>query len=164
MKALSSYPLDNILRVDRSLPAAFPDPMGFRVCVTGGRDITDRGYVWGHLDSVHFGEKYGPILELGAGCARGVDRFSLEWADNNRVPWRMYVADWDRYAEAAGAMRNEAMLVDFEADRLLVFEGGVGTTDCARKCRKLFEKKKLHTERDFFPLDLDPFNNFIKWG
>jgi hypothetical protein len=61
-------------------------------------------------------------------------------------------------------MRNEAMLLDFEADVLAVFEGFVGTTDCARKCRKLVEKKKIATQREFFPLDLDPINNLIKWG
>lgn len=168
MKALSSYPLDNILRVDRSLPATFPDPMGFRVCVTGGREITDLGYVWSVLDTLHnmpvkLGGR-GPIMELGAGCARGVDTLALKWAIHNDVPWRCYVADWDRYSEAAGAMRNEAMLLDFEPVLLAVYDGGVGTTDCARKARKLTEKRKLMIEREFFPQGGDSLDDIVKWG
>ncbi len=163
MTVRSSYLLTGIALVERSLTSATPRPEGFRMCVTGGRHIDDLGYVWSYLDTVHnlpaeMGGR-GPIAELGAGCARGVDTLALGWAEANQVPWRRYVADWDRYGTAAGSMRNGIMLEDFQPVLLAVYDGGTGTTNCARQARK------LGIERDFYSnSDGDPFTDALKWG
>lgn len=128
-----------------------------RVCVTGGRAFNDRQFVFHHLDDFHEGED-GPITELGEGEAAGVDRFAKQWAKSRGVPVKPYKADWDRYGDAAGAIRNGEMLEDFKPDRLLVFPGGTGTTNCAKQARK------LGIERTFFTLDLDPFEEASRWG
>lgn len=126
-----------------------------RVCITGGRDLTDRKLVFDSLDQIH---AVTPIGELAAGCAVGADAMALVWAVRNKVPWRMYCADWLRYDQQAGSLRNEVMLSDFQPILLGVFPGGVGTTHCARTARK------MNIERMFFGLNDDPLAEAMKWG
>jgi hypothetical protein len=59
---------------------------------------------------------------------------------------------------AAGPVRNSVMLEDFKPDRLLCYPGNVGTTDCARKARK------LGIERDFCTPVRDIFEQAGEWG
>ncbi len=83
---------------------------------------------------------------------------ALEWANARLINHRLYRADWDRYGLQAGIYRNEAMLEDFKPDLLLVFPGGTGTTDCARRARK------LNIERKFIEVGDDPFLAASLWG
>lgn len=147
-----SYMLSGCLEVVQS-PLVPED--GFRFGVTGGRDFYDSKFIWESLTDIH---RQHHITELGGGCATGVDHISLEWASRHRVPWRCYAADWDVYGDAAGAIRNQAYLDDFQPHRLGVFPGGRGTTDCARRARK------MKIERDFFHPDSDPLSEALRWG
>lgn len=130
---------------------------GLRMCMTGGRDFLDIDHVWSSLDEIH---RVTGIAELGGGCAKGADENALAWCEANNVAWRSYFADWDRFGTAAGSIRNQQMLDDFKPDRLVVFEGGVGTTDCTRRARK------IGIERIFcsLPNDNDPFAEASRWG
>lgn len=128
-----------------------------RVCVTGGREFKDREFVYQRLEEFHAGPD-GPITELGEGEARGVDTFAKEWAEYRDIPVKPYEADWDRYGDSAGTIRNGEMLDDFKPDRLLVFPGNTGTTNCAKQARK------KGIERVFFNLDLDLFEEASRWG
>ena len=84
-----------------------------------------------------------------------MDTFARQWAEAAGVPFRPYEADWDRYGDAAGSIRNEEMLADFKPDYLLVFPGGTGTTNCTRHARK------MKIERVFYnDIALDP----LGWG
>lgn len=156
----ADFPLDKILRVE--LSPNWSTQGSIRVCATGGRDFHDLGFVWSNLDALHGMPAYmggrGPIREIGIGCADGLDDLVWKWAIANKVPWKRYVADWDRWGKAAGALRNGAMLADFRPRELLVFPGGVGTTDCARKARKWGIK------RTFLNPVTDPFEEASKWG
>lgn len=158
-----SHTLEGVQGVYYSDHISSPHEDGLRLCVTGGRFIKDLGYVWSFLDTLHnlpaeIGGR-GPIVELGAGCAAGVDDLALSWAEHNNVPYREYRADWDRLGLSAGAIRNGVMLEHFQPDLLAVYDGGVGTTDCARKARK------LGIEREFYSqLGDDPFAEANRWG
>lgn len=160
---MTFYKLPGVIHVEESDLRPFRTE-GIRICVTGGRAIKDLGYVWSWLDTMHSLPKQlggrGPVIELGAGCAQGVDDLALAWANLNGVPWRKYYADWDRLGTPAGAIRNGVMLEDFKPELLGVYDGGVGTTDCARKARK------MKIERDFYSKDdgTDPFAAAETWG
>jgi len=130
----------------------------YRCCFTGGRDFTDKDWVWRNLYELNGYAEVGAIAEIGIGCATGVDALVLEWAIAKNVAWTRYVADWDRFGTAAGSIRNTAMLEDFQPDYLGVFPGGVGTTHCARTARK------LGIERVFLTPEIDPFEEASKWG
>lgn len=128
---------------------------GVRLCVTGGRTYDDEKVVADTLAQI---AKEQNIREIGVGCARGLDALVLEWAEEHHYSYRCYHADWDRYGLTAGLYRNEAMLLDFKPDILLVFPGGTGTTDCARRARK------LDIPRTFIDADTDPMTNATRWG
>jgi hypothetical protein len=130
-----------------------------RVVVTGPRDEKDPWSVWDALDHFHLHDARGPITELGQGEAKGVDSFAKDWAEERGVPMKPYEADWDRYGDAAGAIRNGEMLDDFQPDYVLVFpRGGPGTTNCAKQARK------KGFERIFIDEDLDPIEELTRWG
>jgi hypothetical protein len=107
-----------------------------RVTVTGGRDYTDVGVIFGALDFVHF--EVG-ITHLDHGNARGVDRLCGAWAVQNNIPFEPWPADWNGTwpRKAAGNIRNGIMLVGAKPDLLIVFPGGAGTADCSRKAAAL---------------------------
>lgn len=152
MRRPGSYMLPGVLEVIQS--PLVPES-GFRLGVTGGRDFTDSRFVWDTLLAIH---RTYHIVELGSGCATGLDEIALEWAHAHRVPWRCYVADWDRYDEKAGTIRNVAFLEDFLPDRLAAFPGGTGTHHCAKHARK------MEIERDFYDPDDDPLKEALRWG
>lgn len=128
-------PLPGVVFVESDERGKEPRPENTRrICVTGGRDFKDEGFVWQMLDQAY---SENAIYEIGFGCARGVDRFAWNWVKERGIYWQRYRADWGRLLKAAGAIRNGVMLRDFKPDSLLVFPGGVGTTNCARQARKL---------------------------
>jgi hypothetical protein len=126
------------------------------VVITGGRDFKDRQFVW---DSMDFHAVLLGIAEVVNGRApRGVDQFVHEWCEYRGVPERPYPADWDTHGEAAGPIRNQEMIdLEPEIERCLVFPGGTGTTDMARRCRK------AGIERVFIDY-FDPIEELTKWG
>lgn len=128
---------------------------GLRLCATGGRDYEDEELTFARLNRIH---RFEGIREIGVGCATGIDTFVLNWAVENGISYQRYVADWDAIGNEAGCIRNGVMLEDFKPDRLLVFPGGTGTTDCTRKARK------LNIEREFFDDETDPFLATKRWG
>jgi hypothetical protein len=48
----------------------------------------------------------------------------------------MFPAQWDRYGEAAGPIRNAWMLEFGKPDLVVAFPGGRGTADMISKARK----------------------------
>lgn len=143
-----------ILRVESVQTSSLKND-GIRICATGGRDYKETRLTRERLTRLNFLET---IREIGVGCATGLDSDVLKWAEDNDISYRRYVADWDTIGLSAGCLRNGVMLEDFQPDKLLVFPGGVGTTDCARKARKM----GIH--RDFYDDDTDVFLAAKKWG
>lgn len=126
------------------------------VAITGGRHFKDQAFVWRHMDEQY--AKLGIAAVVNGRCPTGVDQFVHEWCKERGVPERPYPADWDAYGEAAGSLRNQQMVDEEpEIERVLVFPGGTGTTDMARRCRK------AGIERVFINL-ADPLEELLKWG
>lgn len=57
------------------------------------------------------------------GECRGADKLGSLWAKENDIPVESFPADWGRYPQQAGHLRNAAMAADAEA--LLVLWDGV---------------------------------------
>lgn len=102
----------------------------FRVCVTGGRNFTNRQIVRDALDALDAATK---ITHLAAGGATGADEEARLWC---MVGFTKYKADWLTHGLHAGSIRNAEMLDDFKPDLLVAFPGGVGTADCVQKAIK----------------------------
>lgn len=106
---------------------------GFWVCVTGGRDFTDRKSVYDNLDRLN---KEKPIRLLIEGEARGLDTLAKEWAISRKIPYAACSADWSK-GKKAGLLRNTYMLETYNPDLLLVFPGNEGTKHCYEEAREL---------------------------
>lgn len=56
------------------------------------------------------------------GEAKGADTIGRQWAEENNIPIRSYPADWQKYGQAAGYVRNKQM--GDTADMLIAFWDG----------------------------------------
>jgi SLOG family YspA-like protein len=102
----------------------------FRVLVCGGRKFTDKALVYRTLDAL--AAEHG-VLYVIEGGARGADALARTWRHDKLQPGKTFHADWTRYGDAAGPMRNRKMLVDGQPDLVLAFPGGDGTADMMRQ-------------------------------
>ena len=93
-----------------------------RVLVCGGRDYTSLSRVCIELDKLD----PKPTLLI-SGHARGADQIAEQWAKENKIPTRLFPADWDKYGKRAGYLRNVKMLEEGNPDLVVAFPGGKGT-------------------------------------
>ena len=111
-----------------------------RVIIAGSRSITCYEKVKKVLDSIN---KYFQnniteqnISEVICGGAKGVDSLGKRWAEENKIPVKMFPANWDKYGKSAGYIRNKEM-VEY-ADEAIIFwdsisKGTKHTIDLADK-------------------------------
>lgn len=97
-----------------------------RILVTGGRKFADINAVSLALAAVHRKRGIDLLIE---GGARGADYLARTWAHGNGIPVVTCDADWKRYGNAAGILRNAAMLAKYQPDAVVAFPGGSGTAD-----------------------------------
>lgn len=73
------------------------------------------------------------------GC-RGADRIGGRVAESLAIPFNEFRADWGRYRQGAGPIRNQRMLDDAKPDVVVAFHGDLessrGTRDMVEKARK----------------------------
>lgn len=103
------------------------------VIVTGGRHFDDRGAVYQFLNEVH---RAIGITLLRQGGAKGADELAREWADEADVDFETFEADWEKWGNAAGPIRNQEMLDAGDVDLVLAFPGGRGTADMVAKAKR----------------------------
>jgi hypothetical protein len=126
------------------------------VVITGGRDFRDKNFVWQQMD--HYASELDITAVVNGRAKTGVDQFVHEWCKDRGIPERPYPADWDTHGEAAGLIRNQEMIdSEPEIERCLVFDGGRGTTDMARRCRKAGIERVIINY-------YDPIEELVKWG
>lgn len=90
-----------------------------KLIIAGGRD-----YYLSEDDFVFLTCLEG-ITEVVSGCARGADTCGELWAKHMGIPVTRFPAEWDKYGNRAGPIRNRKMAE--YADALAVFPGGSGT-------------------------------------
>lgn len=96
-----------------------------KVIVAGPRDFNNHAVVFAILE---YYLSNVPDLEIVVGKARGVDTIAEQWARLKGIPVHEFPADWNKYGNSAGPIRNRQM-GDF-ADYLIAFDwGSKGTTD-----------------------------------
>lgn len=102
-----------------------------RVLVCGGRDYSDKAFLWNVLDGL------GPpeVSEIVSGMAPGADSIAAEWAERFGFPLHKFPADWS-LGRKAGPIRNQRMLDEGKPDLVVAFPGGRGTADMVRRARQ----------------------------
>lgn len=71
-----------------------------------------------------------------SGGAKGADKLGERFADENNVPKKVFLPDWDKYGKGAGFIRNSQIVE--EADYVIAFWDGKskGTADTVKKAEK----------------------------
>jgi hypothetical protein len=77
------------------------------------------------------------------GGANGVDMFAEAWADKLGVEKEVYPANWAKWGNAAGPIRNKYMLLKENPDLVLAFEGGRGTANMIETAEKYGYEVKI---------------------
>ena len=104
-----------------------------KILVTGGREYSNRPFVFAVLDRVHRTRGISLIIH---GAARGADTIAVEWAASRGVeqmPFPISPEEWRRLGHVAGPMRNHRMLLTGKPDGVIAFPGGAGTADQVRR-------------------------------
>ena len=78
-----------------------------KVIVAGGRDFKNYKLLKCTLDS--FQQEYGNITEVVSGGARGSDKLGEQYANENNIPIKRFVPDWEGLGKKAGHVRNRKM-------------------------------------------------------
>lgn len=71
-----------------------------------------------------------------SGKAKGVDSTAIDWAITNYAQFEEYPADWNKYKNAAGPIRNQQMLDEGKPDLVIAFPGGRGTANMVSIAKK----------------------------
>lgn len=100
-----------------------------RVLVCGGRDYDDFAKLQRVLDEV----KPTVIIE---GGALGADFLAYRYARERRLDHIELPANWDRYRNSAGHIRNQRMLDYFRPELVVAFPGGNGTNGMIARATK----------------------------
>lgn len=100
-----------------------------RVLVCGGRDYSDGPKVFATLDALK-------PTSIAHGGATGADTYAERWAWQRKVKCKSYPANWKAQGKAAGPIRNQHMLLDFQPDLVVAFPGGRGTADMVRRANE----------------------------
>lgn len=78
-----------------------------KVIVAGGRDFKDYDLLKSTLDG--FQQEHGNITEVVSGTAKGVDKLGEKYANENNIPIKRFVPDWEELGKKAGHVRNRQM-------------------------------------------------------
>ena len=81
--------------------------MIMKVIVAGGRDFKDYDLLKSTLDG--FQQEHGNITEVVSGTAKGVDKLGEKYANENNIPIKQFVPDWQWLGKKAGHVRNRQM-------------------------------------------------------
>lgn len=104
--------------------------------VAGSRDITDYKFVKTLIEQAPFCKEITRVL---SGGANGVDKLGELWAKHNNIPCEIHEADWKRYSQAAGPLRNEEMAKRAHA-AIIIHKGD---SPGSRNMKELAERYKL---------------------
>jgi hypothetical protein len=106
------------------------------VIIAGGRDykLDLKGLGWLNLFNNQF-----RVQGVVSGGATGADREGERWAYHQKIPVKIFPADWSQHGSAAGPIRNQQMadfLLLYHRRAVLLFPGGRGTQSMRNIARK----------------------------
>jgi len=89
-----------------------------KTIIAGSRDLTEE-HMLEALDACPFISKVTTVV---SGTARGIDRSGEDWAKLNNMPIVRFPADWARFKQGAGRLRNKEM-AEFADALIAVWDG-----------------------------------------
>ncbi len=110
-----------------------------RVLICGQRNFKNEAFLFQVMDYIVRcdGLQVDLVIE---GGAPGADRIGRAWAISRGYDFLTFEADWDKYGDSAGPIRNREMLNDGKPDMVVAFytnpDKSKGTKDMVKIARK----------------------------
>lgn len=104
-----------------------------RILVCGGRKYNDAQKLKEVMTSLL--PWFSPTFCIIEGEAPGADTLAKQWAKGEGYPVIGIAANWDRYGNSAGSIRNRWMLEYGLPDLVVAFPGGPGTANMVKRAR-----------------------------
>jgi len=103
-----------------------------RVLVTGSRTWDNSELMFAVLDGMLLATTAQYLTVVHGACTRGADAIADDWCARRGVPVQRFPANWQRYGDAAGPIRNKAMVAS-GVNRCVAFirDNSPGATGCA---------------------------------
>lgn len=102
-----------------------------KLLVTGGRNFNEPESV--RVAFEEFSRLHSkPAVLIVGDCPTGLDYHARKYARENGIAVVEFMANWSKYKASAGPRRN-AEMVNAKPDYAIIFPGGRGTSDCARR-------------------------------
>ena len=111
----------------------FYTAMEIRLIVAGSRNFSDYQMLKRKLDFYTQNHK---TVEIVSGTAKGADQLGERYAQEKRYDVKRFPANWEKYGNQAGLIRNEQMAK--YASHAVLFWDGVsrGTLSMAKLCKQ----------------------------
>ena len=101
--------------------------------ICGGRDFANQEMFNAAME--HLTVKHGLPQCVVNGGAQGADMMARHWGERLALDVKTEEANWSKYGNAAGPIRNQAMLDKYSPDLVVAFPGGKGTADMVKRGR-----------------------------
>ena len=109
-----------------------------RVLVCGGRKYNDSA-MFSRVMGALFLDDGSVLARRGLtiihGAQTGADTLAHQWAVANCARPAPYKAEWTKYGNPAGPIRNQRMIDEGRPDLVIAFPGWVGTNDTVTRAR-----------------------------
>lgn len=117
-----------------------------RILICGGRDYENWPQFRDEMEKIAFERfartGYDPEdnflydVTVIAGGAKGADDLAYDWAVVNWTKYEEFAADWDKFGDAAGPIRNKQMIDDGKPELVVAFPGGKGTANMIKQAKE----------------------------
>lgn len=122
-----------------------------KVIIAGSRTINDYSTLLRALENFPY-----DITEVVCGGAVGVDSLGERWARVKNIPVTHMPAEWNRYGNSAGPIRNRKM-AEYADCALVIWDGkSKGAHNLIENMKRLNKRQVVYVEsKDLEGLDLD---------
>ena len=105
-----------------------------KIAIIGSRDFDNYNLVVATMEE--FQTTHPPTTTIVSGGARGADTLGEKWANNNKIPIKIFLAEWKKHGKAAGLIRNKDIIEN--SDHVVAFWDGEskGTKHSLGLCHK----------------------------
>ncbi len=111
-----------------------------RLAIIGSRTFDNYELLCQEIDKLKVFYQIDIII---SGGARGADSLGMRYAQEHKIPFIAFTADWEKYGKIAGMIRNQDIIDT--SDYIIAFWDGVsrGTRDSIRRANKCKKKYKV---------------------
>lgn len=112
------------------------------VIVCGSRHYQKKDSLFAAMDRFHAERPISMLVEGGkrkrdhdGRIIGGADYWAAMWAKKNKIKHKVCYAQWRKFGNAAGPLRNVEMIARYKPEVVIAFPGGRGTENMIQQAR-----------------------------